>query len=247
MSGSMAGDRGDTRHADRFDRTIDWDGYWAEADEDDREGASPSAEYVLEPMCAYLEETGSPASFADVGCGAGALAFDVASRHPDATVVGYDAAESVLAENRIRARERELDALRFERTVLPAFDPGRQFDVVASFYTLCYVADVETALQALYDAVAPGGSLVLGYHNRLASAQFRRVAEDPEGHLGEDSPWDPDRFEDRFELLLAGENLLSYERIHDALGTWPRSLFAHADAVERHPAWRHNPFVSVPK
>ena len=247
MKGSLAGDSGDTRHADRFDRTIDWEGYWTEADEDDRMGASPSAEYVLEPMRAFLATTGSPASFADVGCGSGALAFDVASRHPDTAVVGYDTAEPVLAENRNRARERGFDALRFERAVLPAFDPDRQFDIVACFYTLCYVADVEAALQALYDAVAPGGSLVLGYHNRLARAQFRRIAEDPEAHLGEDSPWDPDRFDDRFELLLAGENLLSYERIHDALGTWPRSLFAVADAVERHPAWRHNPFVSVPK
>ena len=247
MSGSTTRECGDSGHYDRFNRTIDWDDYWGEADDDDREGASPSAEYALEPMRAFLAETGSPTSFADVGCGAGALAFDVAVGHPDATVVGYDAAEPVLAENRSRARETGLDSLQFERAVLPAFDPSRQFDVVACFYTLCYVADVDAALSALYDAVAPGGALVLGYHNRLASAQFRQVAADPYEYLCPDSPWNPDRFEDRFELLLSGENCLSYERIHDAVGSWPRSLFSVADDVDRHRAWRHNPFVYVPK
>lgn len=129
--------------------------------------------------------------------------------------------------------------------MLPAFEPGREFDVVACFYALCYVTDVERALRELYDAVAPGGALTVGYHNRLARAQFRKAASAPGEHLA-DSPWDPDRFEDRFRLLLSGENLLSYERIHDALGTWPRSLYAVGDA-DRHRAWRHNPFVYVPK
>lgn len=230
-----------------FDRTVDWEAYWAGADERDREGASPSAEYVLDALRAFLEGTGPPASFADVGCGTGVLAFDVARRYPGATVVGYDAAGSIVEENRRRACEEGPGNLRFERASLPGFDPGRTFEVVSCFYTLCYVADAERALRALYDAVAPGGSLVVGYHNRLARAQFRRVAEAPEEHLDGSSPWDPDRFADRFELLLDGENLLSHERIHGALGTWPRSLYSAADGAERHRAWRHNPFVYVPK
>lgn len=166
-----------------YEDTIDWDRYWREADEADREDASPSARYVLDPVREFLEERGRPESFADVGCGAGALAFEV--------------------------------------------------------------ADVERALRELYGAVAPGGVLTVGYHNRLARAQFRKAASAPEEHLT-DSPWDPDRFEDRFRLLLSGENLLSYERIHDALGTWPRSLYAVGNA-DRHRGWRHNPFVYVPK
>lgn len=230
-----------------FDRTIDWTDYWSDADEDDREGASPSAQFVLEPLREFLAERGPPASYADVGCGTAALPFDVARRYPEADVVGYDAAEPVLVEDRRRAREEGIESLRFERAVLPAFNPGREFDVVACFYTLCYVADVERALRELYGAVAPGGALVIGYHNCLARAHFRRIAEDPHEHLDESSPWEPERFTDRFELLLAGENLLSHERIHDALGTWPRSLYSVADGAERHRAWRHNPFVFVPK
>ncbi len=59
--------------------------------------------------------------------------------------------------------------------------------------------------------------------------------------------FDPDSFEDRFELLIEGENLLSHERIHERLGTWPQSIWSVAGEDERYPAWRHNPMVYVPK
>jgi len=232
---------------DLYDRTIDWNEYWSEADDEDRAGASPSAEYVVDALLEFLAETHTPESYADVGCGAGPVVFDVAERYPEATVVGYDSADSVLAENRERAREAGRENVEFERAVLPEFDPDRQFDAVSAFFTLCYVADVERALRSLYDAVAPGGYLVLTYHNRLARAQYRKVADAPEEHLGESAPFDPDRYADRFRLVLEGTSLLSYERIHDALGTWPRSVWSTVDGAERYKAWQHNPLVYVPK
>lgn len=168
-------------------------------------------------------------------------------RHPGTTVVGYDAGESVLAENRERARREGVANVEFEQAVLPEFDPGREFDVVFSYFTLCYVADVEGALKNLYDAVAPGGYLVCNYQNRLAQAHWRRMADDPETHLGEASSFDPERFEERFRLLLDGENLLSYDRIHDAVGTWPRSVWSVVEKPDIRWAWRHHPLVYVPK
>jgi SAM-dependent methyltransferase len=152
-----------------------------------------------------------------------------------------------VAENREETIERGSSNVAFEQATLPAFHPARQFDVVCCFYTLCYVPEVEAALQALYDAVAPGGDLVITYHNRFARAQFRRIAAEPHEHLDGSSPWDPERFEDRFEAVLDGESLLSHERIHEALGTWPQSLWSVAEESERYPAWRHNPLVYVPK
>lgn len=231
-----------------YDRTIDWDRYWNDADEDRADvGASPSAELVVEPLREFLAETGVPDSYADVGCGPGAAVFAVAERFPETAVVGYDAAEPVLEWNREQAREAGHEHASFERAVLPEFDPGRQFEVVSAFFTLCYVADVERALTNLYDAVAPGGSLVFTYHNRLAQSHFRKVAASPDEYLDESAPFDPDRYADRFELVLDGESLLSYDRIHDALGTWPRSVWSVADDAERYGAWRQNPLVYVPK
>lgn len=230
-----------------FETTIDWTDYWTDADEDDRTDGAPAKQYTLDPLRSFLETVEAPDAVADVGCGPGTVVFALARDLPDATVVGYDAAAPVLQANRDRADTEGLSNLAFERTVLPEFDPDESFDLVTCFHTLVYVAEIEEALSALYDAVAPGGHLVITYHNRLAHAQFRQIAEAPHEHLGSESPWDPDRFEDRFELLIEGENLLSHERIHETLGTWPQSIWSAAGDEDRYPAWRHNPMVYVPK
>jgi len=226
--------------------TIDWHSFWTDADEGDRADAAPSAHHATDAVVDFLAETGRPDAVADVGCGPGHVALAVAEQYPEADVVGYDAAEPVLAENRERARDRSAD-VDFERAVLPEFDPDREFDLVFSYFTLCYVREVEQALRAMYDAVAPGGCLVFNYQNRLARAHWQRMADNPEEFLGEDSQFDADRFEQRFRLLLDGENLLSYDRIHDALGTWPRSVWSVIDKPDTRWAWRHHPLVFVPK
>lgn len=229
------------------DETIDWNRFWTDADDEDRDGATPSSHHVPGLLAEFVAETGVPDSFASVGCGPGVVAFDVAERHPETTVVGYDAAEPILAENRQRARERGVENVRFERAVLPAFDPGRQFDIVLCFGTLCYVAESERALDNLYEAVAPGGHLVVGYTNRLGRAHYRRVVENPpEGEDGTPEV-DPERFARRFRLVLDGESILSYERIHDALDTWPRSFWSVTEKPEGRWAWRNHPLVYVPK
>ncbi|MFC5969972.1 class I SAM-dependent methyltransferase [Halomarina salina] len=237
----------DTDATTAYSDTIDWDQYWTDPDEADREAASPSAQLLVDPFSEFLAERGGPDSYADVGCGAGATVFDVAARYPESTVVGYDAATPVLESNRERADCEGHESLTFERAVLPEFDPDRQFAVVSAFYTLVYVADVERALGNLYDAVEPGGVLVFTYHNRLARARFRSVAEAPEEHLGGDSPFDPDRYAERFRLLVEGENLLSYDRIEATLGRRPQSVWSVVGDEHRYPAWRHNPLVYVPK
>ncbi|WP_132058303.1 class I SAM-dependent methyltransferase [Halorussus amylolyticus] len=232
----------------RYPNTIDWDEYWNEADEDVRTDTSPSADLVLEPFVEFLDARlpDGPDTYADVGCGPGDLVFEVSDRYPETTAVGYDSAEAVLAENRKRARATNLD-ISFERAVLPEFEPDRRFDVVSCLFTLCYVADTERTIEQLYDAVEPGGYLVIHYHNRLAQAHYRTLAESPHEYLDEDSVWNPETFADRFELVVEGESLLSYERIREILGTWPQSVFSVADDAEQYGAHRHEPLVYVPK
>jgi 2-polyprenyl-3-methyl-5-hydroxy-6-metoxy-1,4-benzoquinol methylase len=228
-----------------FEDTIDWNRFWATADEDDRESATPSSHHVRGLLADLFAEKAVPDSVADVGCGPGVVAFDVATSHPETTVVGYDAAESVLAENRDRATTEGLSNLAFERAVLPAFDPDRSFDLVLCFGTLTYVAETQRAVRNLYDAVAPGGHLVLGYVNQLGAAHYQEMLTDPETTGAEIA--DPERFEERFHLALEGESVLSYERIHEATGTWPRSFWEFTDKPEERWAWRHAPLVWLPK
>lgn len=230
-----------------YDDTIDWHQFWSEADDEDWESATPSSHHLLEVLPEFVAETGVPDSFADVGCGPALVAFEVAERHPDTTVIGYDAAESILAENRQRAEQDGIENIRFERTALPAFNPDRQFDLVLCYATLDYVAESVRVLRNLYDAVAPGGSLVFNYPNRFARAHRRGVANSPEAYDDLDEDFDIERYAERFQLVLDGENLLSYERIHDALGTWPQSFWSVVERPDKRWAWRHFPLVYVPK
>jgi len=229
-----------------YDGTIDWDQYWQEASNPIDDDANGSMAVVVDPLLEFIDEKAIPDTYADVGCGGGGLAVTVAERHPDTTVVGYDASEHVITHNRRMADERGHPDVRFEQAGLPNFTPDQQFELVTAFFTLCYVPEVEAALQALYDAVAPGGHLLINYHNRHAQSLFKTFAQDPHEHLGSDSAWDPDHFADRFALVIDGENLLSYTRIHETLGTWPRSVWSVVD-TERYGAWKQNPLVFIPK
>lgn len=230
-----------------FDRTIDWDAYWAESGDVGADDANGSAAHLVDPVLSFLEWAGAPEAYADVGCGGGALTRAVGERYPDADVWGFDAAKPVVEANCERVRRSASETVQYERARLPAFDPGRQFDIVTCVFTLCYVPQVEAALEALYEAVAPGGYLVCTYHNRYAAALFRRFAAAPEERLPDDGAWKPDRFADRFELVLEEESTLSYDRIHETLGTWPQSVWSVTPDVERYAAWRQNPLVYVPK
>jgi SAM-dependent methyltransferase len=225
--------------------TIDWDRFWREADAADRDSATPSTHHVRGLLSDLFIEKGVPESFADVGCGPGVVTFHIAEQHPEMTVAGYDAAESILAENRQRTSEDDIENARFEQTILPAFEPGRQFDLVLCFGTLGLVGESEYALQHLYDAVAPGGHLVVGYTNRRGRAHYQRLVESPEKHPNPD--FDAERFAERFRLVLDGASTLSYRQIHDALGTCPRSFWEFIEQPEERWAWDHVPLVWVPK
>jgi trans-aconitate methyltransferase len=229
-----------------YEKTIDWNQYWRESDNPPDDEANGSMAVVVDPFLEFVEKKGVPDSYADVGCGGGELAVTVAQTYPETTVVGYDGAEPVVDANRTRTDEEGPSNVQFDHAVLPDFEPDRQFDLVTAFFTLCYVQESERALQALYDAVAPGGYLVMNYHNRHAQSLFRTFAQDPQEYLGADSAWDPDHFTDQFELVLEGENLLSYDRIRETLNAWPQSLWSVVDA-ERYGAWKQNPLVFVPK
>lgn len=229
-----------------YDDTIDWDQFWNEAEDEDRTGATPSSHHLLEVLPEFIAEKGVPDSFADVGCGPALVAFDVANRYPETTVVGYDAAEPILTENRQRAEEGDVGNLYFEQTVLPAYNPGRQFDLVLCYATLDYIAESERVLQNLYDAVASGGYLLFNYPNRFAQAHRCGIINSPESYDLDDD-FDLERYAERFRLVIDGENLLSYECIHNVLGTWPQSFWSVVEKPDKRWAWRHFPLVYVPK
>ena len=230
-----------------FEHTIDWNRFWETADADDRAGATPSTHHLTDFLEDFVATKGVPDSVADVGCGPGEVAFAVAERHPETTVVGYDTAGSILDENRKRAREDGVENVRFERATLPTFDPNQKFDLVCCYATLCYVADSETALRTLYDAVAPGGHLVLGYVTEDGRKHYDGRLADPDAWREHDPTFDPHEFARRFRLVLEGKSTLSETAIEDALGTPPRQFWEFTEKPEERWAWDHVPLVWIPK
>ncbi|MFC7213996.1 class I SAM-dependent methyltransferase [Saliphagus sp. GCM10025334] len=230
-----------------FEQTIDWNRFWETADADDRAGATPSTHHLTDLLEDFVAAKGVPDSVADVGCGPGEVAFTVAKRHPETSVVGYDAADSILAANRDRACSSGVENVCFERAVLPEFDPGRQFDLVCCYATLCYVDDTERALRALYDAVTPGGHLVLGYITEAGRDHYDGRLADPDAWREHDPDFDPHGFARRFRLVLEGESTLSESAIEDALGTPPRQFWEFTEKPEERWAWDHVPLVWLPK
>jgi len=226
-----------------YDATIDWDDYWVDADAAATEQASPASHHAAEVFSAFVTETGAE-SVADVGCGAGAATVPVAEAHPAVEVVGYDAAAPVVERNAARTY---LPNLGFDVGRLPAFDPGRQFDVVFCYFTLPYVRALDRALRALYDAVAPGGSLVCNYANAAAREFLQVAADDPHAHADRALVFDPDSYTERWAAVLEGDSVCSAERIEAALGVEPESAFETVERPDVQWAWHHFPLVQVSK
>lgn len=235
------------RNEETHEETIDWDEFWNSADEDDRDGATPSTHHAIDLLHEFFAEKGVPASFADVGCGPGEVTFEVATEYPETTAVGFDAAESVLTGNRSRAREQAVDNIDFEPGVLPDFDPDRQFETVFCFGTMAYVEESQQAVSQLYDAVEPGGYLVMSYINSNGQRHYQQTVEEPDTRIERDPGFDPERFQERFKLVIEGRSTLSYREIQEAIGTWPRSFWEFTEKPEEPWAWNHVPLVWIPK
>lgn len=214
-------------------QTIDWDTFWAEAEGDRRRSANVGQYGKSDLVERFFEHVGVPETVASFGCGPAAVLTELAERYPDTEFYGYDTARSIIEQNRERARRDCLENVRFGVERLPEITTDRRFDIVYCYATLHYVRDAERALSALYEHVAEDGYLVCNYPNTLSRVRLHGEFSDDEA------------MRERFALVVAGENLLSYRRIRDVLGTTPRSYWSAVDAPDEEWTGRDNPCVFV--
>lgn len=213
-----------------FPSTIDWETHWKNTDRTELPEMEAAGRRMARRLERYFESF--PASLVDVGCGPAFALFELAGRHPHTEFVGYDAAESVLRENRSRAADRGLDNLAFRSATLPGLSAERTFGCVTCIATLHYVADIETAIATLLAHVEPGGALVFNYPNRHTRRTYRN---------------DPDADAERFELVLRGENLLTYDEIERITGRRPASFWKAVGEDDWRSLGRANPCVVLEK
>lgn len=98
----------------------------------------------------------------DLGCGPGNLTSTLASRWPQATVIGVDNDDAMLrSANELVACGRAPSNLRFEPGDISSWQPSEHVDVIVANAALQWVPAHLALLPRLVDSLAPGGSLAL--------------------------------------------------------------------------------------
>ena len=95
-------------------------------------------------------------SAVDIGCGPGNSTELLATRFPNAKILGLDS-----SANMIEAARKRLPHLEFEITDIASWRPEEKFDVILGNAVLQWVPDHATLLPALVDKLTPGGTLAM--------------------------------------------------------------------------------------
>jgi trans-aconitate methyltransferase len=194
---------------------MEWTEFYRERDYD--RIAYLAGEDMPDLLERFFERTRVPDTMLSVGCGPAVTEFAVAERHPGTTVHGVDVSEDLMTDNRALASEADLDTLTFAVDALPDLDTDGQYDLVYCVATLFFVADVDRALGALWDRVAPGGHLVVSY----PSAGTRRGALEMD-----------EQSRAFFSLVVGEENLRTREDVEAVLGVETSDFWDAVDAPD---------------
>ncbi|KAG1391352.1 hypothetical protein G6F59_014922 [Rhizopus arrhizus] len=104
----------------------------------------------------------------DLGCGPGNSTEVLASRYPDAKVIGMDSSEDM-----VQAARKRLPALEFELADIATWNPPQQYDVILANAALQWVPDHATLYPRLVGKLAPGGILAVQTPDNLEEPAHR--------------------------------------------------------------------------
>jgi SAM-dependent methyltransferase len=124
-------------------------------------------------------------SILDAGCGSGVFTYELAKRHPDATVLGVDSDPGLVERANQIATRAGLANCRFIEGDVTQLGFDDAFDLVLSVDNLEHVPDDVGAMRTLLHTLRPGGQLVVhvpGYERRWLLFG-RRVNFDVPGHV----------------------------------------------------------------
>src|SRR5438445_2802457 len=106
-------------------------------------------------------------SMLDLGCGPGTDLAWFAARYPGRRCAGVDVSPRMVELARAKLADRGVRVERGCAADLPRVFPGERFDLIYSFFgPLNTEPDLNRAVEALAQAVAPGGVLVLSFVSR---------------------------------------------------------------------------------
>ena len=159
----------------------------------------------------------------DVCCGSGASAIPAAEKvAPEGFVLGVDLAEKLLQRARSKATKRGLRNLEFRvGDMLDLRLPSSDFDAVVCVFGIFFVPDMRTGVQALWEAVHPGGKLSITtwgprWFEPATTAFWNSVREvRPDLYKGF-NPWDRICNPESVRALLAEAGIQQAEVIAEA-------------------------------
>jgi SAM-dependent methyltransferase len=124
---------------------------------------APARRLRLELAAAELERfaAGEALRVLDAGCETGLLATTLAGRHPDWRVHGVDVDERSLEVARRWAAEDGVDNASFELVDMTRERGSGGYDAVAAMECLAEIADDRAALRFMFEALRPGGLLLI--------------------------------------------------------------------------------------
>lgn len=208
---------------------MNWEEYYRD-DDWEREAGIAGTEAMTEMASRFIDMV-DPADFASVGCGPAAVELKLAERYPEIPFYGFDLSPTIIADNERVAAERGLENIQFAVDELPHLETDRTFDIVYAVGMLYWISEIEDAIRDLYAHVSDGGHLIVNYPNLYL--HYEVVNELPAEKR------------DNAPLVRDRENLLTFDRIGEILGTSPRSYYNLVDGAEhRELKW---PIVVVDK
>jgi 2-polyprenyl-3-methyl-5-hydroxy-6-metoxy-1,4-benzoquinol methylase len=97
----------------------------------------------------------------DAGCGPGVFTFEIARRLPESRVTGFDILNDLLENDRLIAEKLGLQNCFFEKQDITAMEVREKYDLVISIDNLEHIENDLLALQKFYNALIPGGELLI--------------------------------------------------------------------------------------
>jgi SAM-dependent methyltransferase len=180
----------------------------------------------------------TPSHVLDAGCGDGTLAFYMASRFPNARILGVDigeqglhATDSTLDICAMVHRSLPLGNLEFRQLDLRQLDRREEFDFAYSFDVLEHIAENRQVLRNIYRALRPHGSLLIRIparkQKRILSRRFTREHERwaEIEHVGQHYEMDSLQA----DLKQIGYEIVSAEY---TMGNWGRLSFELSEALQ---------------
>jgi trans-aconitate 2-methyltransferase len=134
----------------------------------------------------------APEEIIDLGCGPGNSTRILRQRWPNAHLTGLDSSPAMLE----RARQSSADIEWRVGDIQTWSEPGR-FDLIFANASLHWVADHESLMHRLIDALKPGGFLAF-----QMPALYNQPAAEAVNELANSSIWQPYRLRERYTLQV---------------------------------------------